>query len=81
MQENFCRDYAWSAGSWSEATSSMYVVCESEVSVMSMMHMPWVLVALVVFFALIIVGLFIAGRVFSSRKSDRDYPGPSQGRE
>lgn len=59
----------------------MYVVCESEVSVMSMMHMPWVLVGLVVFFAVVIVGLFIAGRAFSDRKTDRDYPGPSQRRE
>jgi len=62
--------------------SAYYVVCKSEESVMSsMMHMPWVLVALVVIFALAIVGLFIAGRVFSTRKTDRDHLGSSQRRE
>ncbi len=60
----------------------MYVVYESEESEMSMTSMmPWVLVGLVVFFALVIVGLFVAGRVYSTRNTDRDQPGSSQRRE
>jgi len=45
---------------------------------LDMMHKPGVLLAMVAIAALLIVGLFIAGRFFSSRKTDRDYPGPSE---
>lgn len=44
----------------------------------SMMHMPWVLVAMVVIAALVIVGLFIGSQIVSSRKADRNYPESSE---
>ncbi len=44
----------------------------------SMMHRPWVLVAMVAIAALVIGCLFVAGQIFSSRKTDRDYPESSE---
>ena len=43
---------------------------------MPMMHMPWVLVALMAFLLIVAGGVFLAIRTMAARDDNRDHPAP-----